>query len=267
MQAHEAWNFKDTAMNSFPSFLTLVAVLTAFSALGPVARAQPVGGTGFSEASAVAAIVKVPRPWYAPRWLVARKMRDTIDEYGSLPGLGFKAYSFARADGHYGGIYLWKDLASARAWFSPAWFSRVERERGAPGQVRFFEVLAVLDNTPGGTGFDKDSPAVSTLVEVPVADGQSRQQVAARLLQSAAADRAVAGLMRRYFIVSDQGTFGAISLWKDEASARAALDAAWSDRMLRESGRAPQVEWFDTPILLPSRVSGNRLPDGMLVGR
>lgn len=254
-------------MNSFRALLTLVAVLAAFSALGPVALAQPVGGAGFSQASAVAAIVKVPRPWYAPRLLVASKMRDSIDEYGSLPGLSFKAYSFARADGHYGGIYLWKDLASARAWFSPAWFSRVERERGAPGQVRFFEVLSVLDNTSGGTGFDKDSPAVSTLVEVPVADGQSRQQVSARLLQSASADQAIAGLMRRYFIVSDHGTFGTISLWKDEASARSALDGAWSERMLRESGRAPQVEWFDTPILLPSRVPGNRLPDGMMMRR
>lgn len=254
-------------MKPFRTLLTSVAVLTAFSALGPVARAQPVGGPGFSDGSAVAAIVKVPRPWYAPKLLVASKMRDTVDEYGSLTGLNFKAYSFARADGHYGGIYLWKDLASARAWFSPAWFSRVVRERGAPGQVRFFEVLAVLDNTPGATAFDKDSTAVSTLVEMPVADGQSRQQLAARLLQSVPADQAVAGLLRRYFIVSDQGTFGTISLWKDEASARAALDAAWSDRVLRESGRAPQIEWFDTPILLPSRVPGNRLPDGILVRR
>ncbi|HLL19476.1 MAG TPA: sigma-70 family RNA polymerase sigma factor [Rubrivivax sp.] len=49
-------------------------------------------------------------------------MRDTLSQYVQLPGLAFKAYTFTESDGSFGGLYLWKDLASARAWFSPSWF-------------------------------------------------------------------------------------------------------------------------------------------------
>lgn len=61
--------------------------LAAAVALSPVAQAQPVGGDGFASGSAVAAIVKVPQPWYAPRLVVTRKMRDTVAQYRALPRL------------------------------------------------------------------------------------------------------------------------------------------------------------------------------------
>ena len=37
-------------------------------------------------------------------------MRDTIPQYESLPGLSYKACSFARDDGRFSGIYLWKAI-------------------------------------------------------------------------------------------------------------------------------------------------------------
>ncbi len=86
------------------------------------ALAQTLSGDGFVATSAVAAVVRVPTPWYAPKAAVWSKMRDTIPQYENIAGRSFKAYSIAQADGRCGGIYLWKDLASARAWFNPAWF-------------------------------------------------------------------------------------------------------------------------------------------------
>ncbi|NBO77730.1 MAG: hypothetical protein EBV28_12225, partial [Betaproteobacteria bacterium] len=92
-------------------------------------------GAGLSANPPVAVVVKVPAPWYAPRFLVTNKMRDTIPQYQGIAGLNFKAFSFAKADGHYGGIYLWKDLDAARSWFTPQWFERVKQERGAAANV------------------------------------------------------------------------------------------------------------------------------------
>lgn len=227
--------------------------LVAALALGPVAHAQPTGGDGFASGSAVAAIVKVPKPWYAPRFVVTRKMRDTVAQYRALPGLAYKAYSFAQADDHYGGLYLWKDLTSARAWFSPEWFARVKKERGAAAEVRFFEVVAALDTTPGGTPADLDSPSVATLLTSPIPAGSSRSQWAGESQAALATDRQVPGLLRRYFVVTDDGRRGHITLWRDPASAR-----QWLHGEQGGPGAGMTVEWFDTPILLPTALPENQ---------
>lgn len=233
------------------------AAVTTALALGAGAQAQPVGADSAASDSAVAAIVKVRGPWYAPRFVVLGRMRDTIPQYRALKGLAFKAYSFAQADGHYGGIYLWRDLASARAWFSPAWFARVEQERGVPAEVRFFEVVAAVDNTPGGTPADPDSPSVATLSLAPLPAGTERRDWARRAQQTLGEDRHVPGLLRRYLVMTDQGRVGHISLWRDKDAAR-----QWFNRSRETPGVEVTVEWFDTPILLPSALPENqpRLP-------
>ena len=225
----------------------------AVSSLLPcsAALAQPALGEGIAANAPVAVVVKVATPWYAPRFFVTGKMRDTIPQYQAIPGLNFKAFSFARADGHYGGIYLWKDLAAARSWFTPQWFERVKRERGAPADVRVFEVLLALDNAPGGTPANPDSTAVASIVEIPVPAGVGKERIAQGFAASAPSFQKVPGLLRKYFITTADGKLGGIYLWKDEASAKAWFTPAWHERVLKEYGQPAKVEWFDTPILLP----------------
>ena len=238
-------------MAGFGSIATAATVAASLSSFGAPASARQALGEGLAANAPVAVVVKVPTPWYAPRFFVTRKMRDTIPQYQAIPGLSFKAFSFARADGHYGGIYLWKDLAATRAWFTPQWFERVRQERGAPADVRVFEVLLALDNTPGGTPADPDSPAVATIVEIPAQAGIGRERIAQGMAASAPTFRQVPGLLRKYVVTTADGTSGVIDLWKDEASANAWFTPAWRDRFLKEHGRPARLEWFDTPILLP----------------
>ncbi|MEI7446386.1 MAG: hypothetical protein WCK28_15965 [Burkholderiales bacterium] len=240
--------------------IAAAAVATAFAAaaLSSAAHAQPTGGATFAPTSAVVAIVKVPKPWYAPRALVTSKMRDTIPQYDSIPGLAFKAYSFAQADGAFGGVYLWKDLGSARAFYGPAWFERVERERGVKGEVRFLEVPVAVDAVAGGTPLDANSPSVATLVLAPAPVGADRARLVKDFEAAIPADRQVPGLLRKYDVLADDGRYGALYLWKDAASARQGL----ADGGAARGGRAGEaggvtVEWFDTPILLPTRLAGN----------
>lgn len=236
----------------------VLGVVTAATLLAsPVgAAAQPVGGTGFAPGSAVLAIVKVPKPWYAPRMLVTSRMRDTVPQYESIPGLAFKAYSYARADGHFGGVYLWTDLARARAFYGPAWFERVARERGVTGEVRLLEVPVAVDAVAGGTPRDLDSAAVATLVTWPVPAGMDRERLVGAFEAAIASDRAVTGLLRKYDVLAGDGRYGALWLWKDAASAARWL-AQGGGRGPSAEGAAAEVEWFDTPILLPTRLAGN----------
>jgi heme-degrading monooxygenase HmoA len=222
------------------------------------ALAQPLGGEDYAASSAVAAVVKVPTPWYAPKALVWSRMRDTVPVYESLPGLSFKAYSIAQADGRYGGLYLWKDLASARAWFNAAWFERVEKERGAKGQVQFYEVPVAIDNTPGGTPAQADGANVSTLVAITVPAGIGKARLVQEFQAAIPTYRAVPGLLRKHFIITDDGRFGGIYFWKDRAAADQWFNAAWKERVRTTYGSEATLEWFDTVILTPSKVIANQ---------
>lgn len=235
----------------------VLALASALAAAPSPVRAELVGGTGFAPGSAVAAVVTVPRPWYAPRALVASRMRDTVPQYESIPGLAFKAYSFARADGQFGGVYLWKDLASARAFYGPAWFERVRTERGVEGLVRLFEVPVAIDNTAGGTPRDLDAGAVATVVTIPVPLGVGRERLVREFEASIPTYRPVPGLLRKHYVLTDDARFGGIYLWKDDASARQWFSDAWKGRVRATYGSDATIEWFDVPILLPSRLAGN----------
>jgi heme-degrading monooxygenase HmoA len=210
---------------------------------------------------AAAAVVRVPTPWYAPRSLVTSRMRDTTAQYAALPGLAYKAFSLGRTDRSFGGLYLWQSLAAARAWFSPEWFARVERERGSKADVRFFEVSHVLDNTPGGTPAAPDSHGVGTVVSVPAPAQVPHERVIEQMGQSIAPYRAVPGLMRKYFTYqSSDHSFGGIYLWRDLASARDWFNDAWHARVKAQYAAEARIEWYDTPILLPTTEARNRVP-------
>lgn len=240
-----------------PLLTPLTAAAVAFVPMAG-AQAQTVGGEGYAPASAVAAVVKVPSPWYAPKALVWSKMRDTIPAYESIPGLSFKAYSIAQADGRFGGLYLWKDLASARAWYDTVWFERVERERGVKGQVQFYEVPVAIDNTPGGTPSQTNSTSVSTIVTVTTPSGVSKARLVQEFQAAIPTYQAVPGLLRKHFIITDDGKFGGIYHWKDRVSADQWFTAAWKDGVRKTYGSEATLEWFDTAILTPSKLAANR---------
>lgn len=231
-----------TPTHRFAPALRAMPLLGALSLLS----ASPAGATTadtlrWPDQAPVLVIVAVPKPWYAPRFLVTGRMRDTMGEYGSLPGLSHKAYSFARADGAFGGLYLWRDREAARTWFGPAWFDRVQRERGTAASVRAFQVVAAVDNTPGGTPVDAHSPAVATL-SLQAATADAPPPAGEALAAAVAEDRRTPGLLRRYRVVEPGGRWGVLSLWRDEDAAR--------QRLGPEAGAT--AEWFDTPVLLPS---------------
>jgi hypothetical protein len=236
-----------------------VGAMAASAQPTALVQAATVSGAGFEPTSAVAVIVKVPKPWYAPKSVVVGRMRDTMPQYESLPGLSFKAFSLAQVDGQYGGIYLWTDLASAKVWFSPAWFERVEKERGAKGDVRLYEVPVAIDNTPGGTPANAESVSVATVVSIAIPAGIGRQRLVKEFEAAIPVYQKVPGLMRKYFTLSEDGRFGGIYLWKDQASAERWFNDAWKERVRKTYGSESVIEWFDTPILLPSKLDRNKV--------
>jgi len=237
----------------------LLAAAATLAALAPSAPATT------EEGGPVVVVVRVPKPWYAPRAAISAKMRDTVPQYAQLPGLLFKAYSFERDSGDFGGIYYWRSRGEAQQWFGPAWFERVRRERGVEPSVRFVAAPLSIDNQPGGTPAASAAPAVATWVRVPVPAGVTREALLALFRQSVPEHQQAAGLLRKHFTVGDDGTVGGVYLWRDEASARAWFNAAWQARVQQRAGAAATIEWFDTPILTPTQEAANTAPAGAMI--
>jgi heme-degrading monooxygenase HmoA len=236
-----------------------------------VANAGQTPSNSSHSADPVVVIVKVAKPWYAPNFLVVRKMRAALPQYQRIPGLTYKIFSLARPGGEFGGIYLWQDRASAEAWFNPAWYRRVKTERGVDADVRMFDAPMMLDNisfATDETSVSSVEDAVVTLVTLPVPAGTAREQTLRGFEAEMAIERRAPGLLRRYAIITGEGRFGGAYLWRDEAAAKRWFDAAWLRKAKELYGREPQVEWFDAPILVPSALPANRAAEhAMAEGR
>ena len=100
------------------------------------------------------------------------------------------------------------------------------------------------------------STSVATLVEMTAPPGQALEKLKGEMAATMAADQKTGGLIRKHFIVSESGTYGSLSIWKDEASARKGLGAG-----------STVVEWFDVPILTPGLAAGRSLPAETMIAQ
>jgi hypothetical protein len=234
-----------------PKVLLTLALCGCASA--PPAGPEAALALGAPESRALA-IVRIPAPWWAPRFVITRKFIQSIPEYAAAAGLEQKAYTVAD-DGRFGGVYLWESRPAAEAWFNRAWHERVIKTRGVDGDVR---ILDAIWTVPGNTqatgeelslhGLKTDAVAtwVSSTAVVPATEREPR------LRALAASHGAAAGLVRVSFVAASDGEIGAVALW----SSRAAAEAFWtSDRAAslgRAVGSAVEVTWFSAPVLLDS---------------
>ncbi len=154
-----------TALSRAAFCAAAVAGLSTLPAAPATAQALPAAD------GAVLVITKVKRPWYAADFLIERGFRKSVPEYAALPGLVTKFYTLAE-DGRFGGAYLWTDRASAERQFDAAWHARVQARYGAPGEVRMYTVLSVLDRRPPAersAASRDDAEAVLSLIDAATA--------------------------------------------------------------------------------------------------
>jgi hypothetical protein len=81
--------------------------------------------------------------------------------------------------------------------------------------------------------------------------GMSRDEVVAGMREVAPRWRKEANLVRKTFVFDAQARVaGAFYLWTDRASAEAAHDEAWRERIRATYGGEPRVQYFDTPLVV-----------------
>jgi hypothetical protein len=75
---------------------------------------------------------------------------------------------------------------------------------------------------------------------------------AARMFESTAPRyQNLPGLVRKYYLRSEDGrTAGGVYLWESRAQAESVYNAEWRERVSKLYGNAPQVTYFDTPVIV-----------------
>ena len=208
-------------MNSINVTLFLAVCSIVLTNFGAVAAQE-------NGAEKVVVIAKVKAPAAATEAILKAGFAKAIPTYQAIAGLEFKAFSLQKVDdaNFFGGIYLWKDKASAEKWFSPEWFARVKATYGVEGKVDYYAVAADNSFIPKDFGSANEN-AVTIFVQ-----DLSQKETEKYSTKSD-------GLLRSY-IVKTGDRFGAILLF----TGRATADKFIGKRKIA----APEL--FNTPVLL-----------------
>ena len=84
-----------------------------------------------------------------------------------------------------------------------------------------------------------------------------------RFESSAPKYRNLPGLVRKYYVVTDDGrSAGGIYLWETREAAERVYSGEWRERVTQLYGSAPAITWFETPVIVDNTADGTIASDG-----
>ena len=92
---------------------------------------------------------------------------------------------------------------------------------------------------------------ITALVQFKLPQPISRTQAREIFSGTAPKYREIAGLIRKYYLLSeDGGTAGGVYLWESRESAEGLYTDAWRNFVLEKYGVLPSVTYFETPVVV-----------------
>jgi hypothetical protein len=92
---------------------------------------------------------------------------------------------------------------------------------------------------------------ITTLVQFNLPSAITLAEAARRFETSAPKYRNLAGLVRKYYICSEDGrTVGGVYLWESRTAAERLYDDEWQARVQQLYGVKPSFTWFATPVIV-----------------
>jgi len=107
----------------------------------------------------ITAIVQYKLPQSIDREACRAHFEKIAPGFQSVKGLISKHFIWS-ARGDAGGVYQWRTLEDAKAFYSGAWLDGIIERYGMKPQIEYYEVFALTDNTRGTVQtFDKPAKA------------------------------------------------------------------------------------------------------------
>ena len=92
---------------------------------------------------------------------------------------------------------------------------------------------------------------ITAIVQFALPSPISLEEAARRFRASAPNYKNLPGLMRKYYLRSEDGrrTVG-VYLWESRQAAEAVYTGEWRARVQQLYGSTPEIAWFDTPVIV-----------------
>jgi hypothetical protein len=98
---------------------------------------------------------------------------------------------------------------------------------------------------------------ITTLVQFQLPTALTLEEATRRFETSAPKYQNLAGLIRKYYIRSEDGrTVGGIYLWESRRAAERVYDGEWRERVEKLYGARPTITWFDSPVVVDNLTGG-----------
>ena len=92
---------------------------------------------------------------------------------------------------------------------------------------------------------------ITALVQFKLPQPVTREKAQQLFVASAPKYRETAGLIRKYFLLSeDGGTAGGVYLWKSKQEAEGLYTKEWIDSIRERYGALPSVTYFESPVVV-----------------
>jgi hypothetical protein len=98
---------------------------------------------------------------------------------------------------------------------------------------------------------------ITTVVQFQLPSPITLAEATARFESSAPKYRNIPGLIRKYYIRSEDGRVaGGIYLWETRAAAERVYNGEWRERVENLYGAKPTIAWFDSPVVVDNLAGG-----------
>ncbi|HXZ48510.1 MAG TPA: YdhR family protein [Usitatibacter sp.] len=92
---------------------------------------------------------------------------------------------------------------------------------------------------------------ITAVVQFSLPAPVSRERARELFLGTAPRYRGTAGLIRKYYLLSEDGsTAGGVYLWKSREDAERMYTAEWKQFVSKTYGAPPRLQYFETPVVV-----------------
>ena len=103
---------------------------------------------------------------------------------------------------------------------------------------------------------------IATVVQFQMSTPISLEEATRRFESSAPKYQNLPGLIRKYYIRSEDGrAAGGIYLWQSRQAAEKVYSGEWRARVEKLYGAKPIITWFDSPVIVDNLLGGTITTD------
>jgi hypothetical protein len=97
---------------------------------------------------------------------------------------------------------------------------------------------------------------ITAIVQFRLPEPVTLAEATRRFESSAPKYKNLPGLVRKYYIVSDDGrSAGGVYLWETRQAAEAVYTGEWRERVEKLYGSAPTISFFESPVIVDNRLA------------